>query len=180
VLRSTSDRSRRLIAAFDAHYFGDDRACAAAVFFQNYTDAESAAEYVTIVLGIQRYMTGYFYRRELPCILKVFEQFVETPNEMVIDGYVMLGDRPGLGRHVFEFFSGRIPVIGVAKSKYRNSSGVEVLRGGSRRPLYVTAAGLDPHEASERIRSMHGAHRMPTLLKRVDLLAREKTGCPSR
>jgi len=47
-----------------------------------------------------------------------------------------------------------------------------VLRGDSRRPLYVTAAGLDPAAAALHVRSMHGPFRIPTLLKRVDQLCR--------
>ena len=114
---------------------------------------------------------------ELPCILSLLEQFEEVPDEMLIDGYVMLGDRPGLGQHLFESFSGKIPVIGVAKSKYRDSSAGEVFRGGSKRPLYVTSAGIGPQKASEKISLMRGAHNIPTLLKRADLLARGKTRC---
>lgn len=34
------------------------------------------------------------------------------------------------------------------------------------------AAGTDPAAAAEKIRAMHGPHRVPALLKRVDLLAR--------
>jgi hypothetical protein len=33
---------------------------------------------------------------------------------------------------------------------------------------------MDQKEAYEKIKMMHGAHRIPTLLKRVDLLARGK------
>ena len=36
------------------------------------------------------------------------------------------------------------------------------------RPLFVTAVGLDP----EKSRLLHGKFRLPTLLKRVDRLAR--------
>jgi deoxyribonuclease V len=171
---------RLMIAAFDVHYFGDECASAAAVLFHEYPDAEAAGECAGLIHGVSRYVSGQFYRRELPCILRLLEQFHETPREMVIDGYVMLGDRPGLGHYLFESFAGKIPVVGVAKSKYRNSSGIEILRGGSNRPLYVTSAGVDPHTASERIRAMHGAHRVPTMLKRVDLLARRGIGCPAR
>jgi deoxyribonuclease V len=93
---------------------------------------------------------------------------------MVVDGYVMLGNKPGLGQHLFKSFDGKIPVVGVAKSKFKGSCGTEIFRGGSVHPLYVTSAGVNLQKASERIRTMHGAHRIPTLLKRVDLLAREK------
>jgi len=162
-----------MIAAFDVHYFGDDGASAAAVLFHEYSDAEISAEYAVVVRGVAQYVPGRFYRRELPCILKLLERFDEAPDEMVVDGYVTLGDRPGLGQHLFESFGRRIPVVGVAKSRYSGSSGIEVVRGRSRRPLYVTSAGLDPHLAAERIKAMHGAHRVPTLLRRVDLLARQ-------
>jgi deoxyribonuclease V len=158
---------------FDVHYFGDDHASVGAVLFHEYTDAQAAAEYSGLVHGVSQYVPGQFYRRELPCTLKLLERIDEALDEMVIDGYVALGDSPGLGQYLFEYFSGRIPVVGVAKSRYRNSSGIEVLRGRSKRPLYVTSAGIDPHLASERIKAMHGADRVPTLLRRVDLLARQ-------
>ena len=87
-----------------------------------------------------------------------------------------MGSRPGLGQHLFNALNGRTPVIGVAKSRFKGSSGIEVFRGGSKQPLYVTSAGVDLQKASEKIKRMHGNYRIPTLLKRVDLLAREKSG----
>ncbi len=163
---------QEMIAAFDVHYFGNECAFAAAVLFGEYRDEEAAEERTTVVDGVSPYVSGQFYRRELPCILRLLEQLDETPEEMVIDGYVMLGERPGLGRYLFESFAGKIPVIGAAKSKHADSSSIEVVRGGSKRPLYVTSAGVDTDAAAERIRTMHGAHRFPTLLRRVDFLAR--------
>jgi deoxyribonuclease V len=38
--------------------------------------------------------------------------------------------------------------------------------------LFVTAAGIAPPRAADLVRSMHGPHRIPTLLKRTDQLAR--------
>ncbi|OPY76170.1 MAG: Endonuclease V [Syntrophorhabdus sp. PtaU1.Bin153] len=165
-----------IIAAFDVHYFQERRASAAAVLFHDYRDMEPAAEYTELLSGVADYVPGRFYRRELPCILALVGQFSELPDEMVIDGYVMLGDRPGLGQHLFETFHGKIPVIGVAKSKLAGVSGVEVFRGRSGRPLYITSAGVHIGQAAERIRAMHGDHRIPALLKRVDFLARLKAG----
>ena len=123
--------------------------------------------------GIGPYVPGKFYRRELPCILVLLEQIRKLPDELIIDGHVMLGDRPGLGKHLFAAVGGKRPVIGVAKSGFAGYSGAEIFRGKSRRPLYVTCAGADLKEASEKIRMMHGNHRVPTLLKLVDSLARE-------
>jgi deoxyribonuclease V len=163
-----------MIAAFDVHYLENGYASAAAVLFSDYRDAEPAAVYTQLLPGAADYLPGEFYRRELPCILTLFGQFNEVPDEMVVDGYVMLGNKPGLGRHLFNWFDGKIPVVGVAKSKFEGAGGTEVFRGGSMHPLYVTSAGVNLQKASERIRTMHGDYRIPTLLKRVDVLAREQ------
>ena len=167
-----------MIACFDVHYLADGRAAAAAVLFAAYSDARPAAEYTCLVAApVADYVPGRFYRRELPCILTLLEQIVVPLEEIIVDGYVMLGDgQPGLGQRLFAAIGGGIAVIGVAKSRFKGASGAEVLRGRSLRPLYVTAAGLAEAQAAERIRGMHGAHRLPTLLKRVDLLAKEKSG----
>ena len=162
-----------MIAAFDVHYL-EDGGAAAAVLFSDYSDAEPTAAYTQFLPGAADYIPGEFYRRELPYILTLLKQINEAPDEMVVDGYVMLENRPGLGQHLFKSFDGKIPVVGVAKSKFKGSSGIEIFRGGSIHPLYVTSAGVNLQKASERIRTMHGAHRIPTLLKRVDILAREK------
>jgi deoxyribonuclease V len=161
------------IAAFDAHYLEDGRASAAAVLFSQYSDGEPEETYTHILPTAAPYVPGRFYRRELPCILVLLGQIKKMPDELVIDGHVMLGDRPGLGRYLFEALDSKIPVIGVAKSGFAEYSGARVFRGESRRPLYVTCAGLDLEEASEKIRLMHGDHRIPTLLKLVDSLARD-------
>jgi deoxyribonuclease V len=80
-----------MIAAFDVHYLENGCASAAAVVFTDYGDAEPWAEYTQFLPGTAAY-TGEFYRRELPCILTLIKQINEVLDEMVIDGYVMLGD----------------------------------------------------------------------------------------
>ena len=161
-----------MIAAFDVHYLEDGRASAAAVLFCDYGDAEPAATYTQFTAGSTEYIPGAFYKRELPPILALLERIDDGLDEMMVDGYVMLGDRPGLGQHLFEALDGSIPVIGVAKSRFEGSAGAEIIRGRSKKPLYVTSAGVALSKASESIRRMHGAHRIPTLLKLVDGLSR--------
>jgi deoxyribonuclease V len=161
------------IAAFDVHYLEDGRVSAAAVILSAYGDAEPIREFTALLPEAAGYIPGEFFRRELPAILALLQKFDRLPDEVLVDGYVTLGDRPGLGDHLFRTLGGRIPVIGVAKSRYRGASGIEVFRGRSARPLYITTAGIDSAAAAERIRRMHGANRIPTLLKRVDRLARE-------
>jgi len=65
----------------------------------------------------------------------------------VIDGYADLDPdgRPGLGAHVHAEFG--MPVIGVAKSRFRTAThAVPVQRGSSVRPLFITAAGMPAAE----------------------------------
>ncbi|MDJ0856624.1 MAG: endonuclease V [Desulfobacterales bacterium] len=161
------------IVAFDVYYRKDGPASAAAIVFDDFGDRKPAAEHHTVIAAPAAYVAGAFYRRELPCILALLERIEIPPTTLIVDGYVMLGLKPGLGQHLFETLEYRTPVIGVAKSHFEGAPALEVLRGGSRRPLYVTAAGVDAAEAAENIRRMHGPHRIPTLLQRVDRLARD-------
>lgn len=57
----------------------------------------------------------------------------------------------------------------MAKTRYPGATlALELQRGISRAPLYITAAGMDVTEAAQHIAEMHGPYRIPTLLKRVD------------
>ena len=68
---------------------------------------------------------------------------------------------------------GLVGVIGVAKSPLRIADRfVPVLRGRSRKPLYVSAVGCSLERTARAVASMHGPHRIPTLLKTADRLAR--------
>lgn len=164
-----------MYAAFDVHYMKDGCASAAAVLFSDYRDMEPAATLTLLLPGAAEYIPGQFYRRELPCIIALLQQIREPLDEIVIDGYVMLKDRPGLGMHLFNYLKGKVPVIGVAKSRFKDAYAAEVFRGRSTRPLYVTAVGVNLQKAAEKIQVMHGDYRIPTLLKRADILARRKT-----
>ena len=94
-----------------------------------------------------------------------------------MDGYVFLGDKPGLGAYLKERIERTVAIIGVAKSYFKGSGAIEILRGDSQNPLYVSSAGIDPMKAANLISNMHGKHRIPTLLKEVDRLT--KTHDPS-
>jgi hypothetical protein len=48
----------------------------------------------------------------------------------------------------------------------------EVLRGKSKKPLYVTAMGMLLERAADRVRTMHGEFRMPHLLSELDRLTK--------
>jgi deoxyribonuclease V len=92
---------------------------------------------------------------------------------LVVDGYADLdpGGRPGLGAQVHAEFG--IPVIWVAKSRFRTAThAIPVLRGSSLRPLFVKAAGIPRADAADLIRHMTGRYRLPDALRRADALAR--------
>jgi deoxyribonuclease V len=162
-----------MIAALDVHY--DDAkllGIATSVVFENWGDAAPVAEHTAVVEKIQPYVPGQFFRRELPCLLAVIAKIRQSLDTIVVDSYVDLDQKPGLGRHLFEQLSSRIAVIGVAKTQFHGACALEVLRGDSQKPLFVTAAGIAPKVAATCIKEMHGPHRIPTLLKRVDQLGR--------
>lgn len=164
-----------MILATDTHYT-DSMARTAGVMFRDWADEEPASTQVVESTEVADYEPGSFYKRELPLILELLETVTPHPSIVVIDGYVHLDGegRKGLGAHLFDALGGGVPVVGVAKSTFEGSPhAVAVHRGGSVRALYVTAAGLDPEEAAERVRSMSGSHRHPTLLKLVDRLCRD-------
>ena len=164
-----------MLACVDVDY-RERGAVAACVLFDSWTDAESAAEIVKEIAHVEPYQPGQFYRRELPCLLAVLAEVPELPTVILIDGYVWLGeDRPGLGAHLYEAFSGRVPVIGVAKTRFVGAEGEPVQRGGSQRPLYVSAAGMDRSMSAQFLQAMHGPYRVPILLRRVDQLCRRRT-----
>jgi deoxyribonuclease V len=149
---------------------------AACVEFEHWSDGVGVAEHVRRIPEVAPYVPGRFFERELPCALAVLGDLAKPPELVIIDGYVHLDDqgRPGFGVHLWRALGEGTPVIGVAKNRFRsNASAVELLRGGSNRPLFVTAVGMEVEEAAQRIREMHGEHRLPTLLKRVDRLCRQ-------
>ena len=162
-----------MIAALDVQYDEDTlTGQAAAVVFERWEDAVPLTEYTAAFDGVAPYMPGQFFKRELPCLLAVLGKVGEPLDQIIVDGFIALGEKPGLGMHLWEARDRKVAVIGVAKSHFRFATPVEIVRGSSKRPLYVTAVGIDPSAAAEAIRRMHGSNRIPTLLKHVDRLTR--------
>lgn len=164
-----------MFACVDVHYH-EDRALAACILFKNWSDSIAASQFHTTISKISPYMAGKFYLREMPCILKVLEHVNADIDVLIIDGYVWLDNRhsPGLGAHLYGELHGGTPVIGVAKSQYRRSEDAEkVVRGQSKKPLYITAVGIDQIIAASCIKKMHGEFRIPTILKKVDQISKK-------
>jgi deoxyribonuclease V len=163
-----------MILAVDVCYT-ENIAAVAGVVFRNWADHHPQSEMVTFMEVPAEYEPGQFYKRELPCILRLIRQHDLKPDCIVVDGLVYLDGKssPGLGKHLYDALGGRVPVIGVAKRHFMGiGPEYEIYRGTSERPLYVTAAGMELEEAQTYIASMYGRHRIPALLKRADQLAR--------
>jgi deoxyribonuclease V len=166
-----------VIVAVDVDY-REHEAVAACVAFEKWTDGAAAFERVVRVPGAPaEYVPGMFYLRELPCVLAALKG--ASADVVVVDGYVMLAmGKLGLGGHLHEAI--HKPIVGVAKNEFRGATAERIVRGGSKKPLFVTAAGMSAKDAAAAVRSMHGPHRIPTLLARADHLCRERVSAPIR
>jgi deoxyribonuclease V len=170
-------RSPGLYVAADVHYPRPGGARAAAVVTADPGFAQVLAERSIAVADVLPYQPGEFYLRELPPLRAVLADLSELGalGLLVIDGYADLdpAGRPGLGAHAHAELG--VPVIGVAKTPFRTAThAVPVRRAGSARPLYVTASGMPRADAAELVRQMAGAHSIPDVLRRADMLARAR------
>ena len=162
-----------MIAFTDVQYRDTD-ATAACIVADGWSAETASAEWTTLISPIAPYEPGAFYKRELPCLLEVLRR-APPLTHVVIDGYVWLDTQraPGLGARLYDALGGRTPVIGLAKTAYKGSEmAVPVMRPGSAKPLFLTCIGVEEAQALQLVSQLHGAHRLPTLVKRVDSLAR--------
>ena len=168
-----------MILAFDTFY-KEHTATTVAIAFDHWQAETPLNVYEETLNGVDVYIPGQFYKRELPCILSLLQQIDYASCEaIIVDGYVQLDDTgsKGLGAHLYDALNGKIPIIGVAKNKF---SGIQTLqeavfRGSSNKALHITSMGIDLARAANHIREMHGNFRFPTLLKLVDALGRKTT-----
>jgi deoxyribonuclease V len=161
--------------ALDVHY-EERRAVGACVAFERAADEAPAFVIVEVFPEPPAaYEPGNFRKRELPVLLRLVEAARKRGlviDSILVDGYVWLGEaKPGLGWHLHAALG--VPVVGVAKTRFKSAPAVEVCRGRSASPLFVTAVGVSPEEAAAFVRAMHGPFRIPTLLRRVDRAARD-------
>jgi deoxyribonuclease V len=166
-----------MILCFDTYYF-ENKAKTVCLAFKEWTSSDKFEIYSEILEGIEDYIPGEFYRRELPCILSLLRNIDLTNIEViVIDGFVFLDDNNslGLGGHLYHSIESRIPIIGVAKTNYASIENNKraLVRGKSKKPLFITCVGLDLDKAVAYIKSMAGDYRIPTLLKYLDTLTKQ-------
>lgn len=170
-----------MLACLDVAY-DETHAHAGCLVFRDWTDERAISEHLSTTALAAPYVPGSFFERELPPMLDVLAHVKEDLAAIVVDGYVWLaGKGRGLGAHLHDALGGNTPIIGVAKTAWTRPAdpnedpthrSIAVTRGASARPLFVTATGIDVEEAARLVTSMHGPHRLPTLLKAVDGLVR--------
>lgn len=166
-----------MIIAIDVHYRQNEAKVVAAIF-EEWASPQAQQHHIVYVDEVAEYVPGQFYKRELPCILAVLQACdMSTINAIVIDGYVLLDDEGkwGLGAYLYDALEVKIPVVGVAKSGFHNNKKnvIEVLRGQSQKPLFVTTLGTDLVAAAKGIEQMAGNYRMPDILQIVDQKTKE-------
>lgn len=163
-----------MIACFDVHY-ESDFAIAAAIVFEHWSDECIINHVVARCNDVGEYQAGNFYQRELEPLRRVIEQIDNPIHTYVVDAYCHLSAdcSPGLGAYLHQELPNKSVVIGVAKNRFRETKhAIELLRGESDRPLFISSIGIDYQTAADHVQSMSGEHRIPTLLKMVDRLSR--------
>ena len=168
-----------MILAVDT-YYDKNKAKTVALIFENWNTPNYTNKYVEDIEISSEYVPGEFYKRELPCILSILKKvnldFIEF---IIVDGYVFLDDfqKYGLGGYLYESLNKKIPIIGVAKTKFalNNKNKIEILRGESKNPLFITSIGIDLDSAKDFIIKMFGNYRIPKLLKELDQMTKQKT-----
>ena len=167
-----------MIYAFDTYYF-DDEAKTVCLGFENWLAQVPDFELVESIQEPGDYESGAFYKRELPCILSILDHInLQKGDILVVDGYVLLSDegKLGLGGYLYRGIRRKIPRnVGVAKKAFKDNvlHVREVLRGESKNPLYITSLGIDVDTAANAVEAMHGAYRMPDLLRLLDQKTKE-------
>ena len=158
--------------ALDVHY-KLNYAKSVGILFETVNDANAHDVIIEQIYSVKPYQSGAFYKRELPCLLKVISKVnLNVLDAILVDGHVYIDNHHnyGLGAYLFEALEEKVPIIGVAKRAFHSNEITvkEVLRGSSENPLYVSAIGMDLKPAAEFIAHMHGDFRHPTLLKILD------------
>lgn len=167
-----------MIYAFDTFYYPDCAKTVCIAFEQWDSETEHFIYSENTEINSD-YESGAFYKRELPCILSLLKKIdLKDGDLIIVDGYVALGNngKIGLGGYLYESLNKKYPVIGIAKNGFASEDNMRktIFRGKSKIPLFLTAKGIDADKTKINIENMHGAYRIPTLLKKLDKLTKEK------
>ena len=165
-----------MVLAFDV-YYKDNGIKAVGVVFE--WRGEYPLEIIVERLNnVEEYISGEFYKRELPCILKVLKNVnLNEIDTIIIDGYVYVNNNKdyGLGGKLSDELNNSVPIIGVAKTSFYDNQDtvVKIKRGKSNNPLYISSIGIDLEQAALLVQNMNGDHRLPGILKILDRISKD-------
>jgi deoxyribonuclease V len=167
-----------MILAFDT-YYNNDKAKTVCLSFEGWDKEDHFIMNSEIIPQPEMYVSGEFYKRELPCILSLLLKLdLKEVDSIIVDGFVFLDDESkfGLGAHLYYALDKAIPVIGVAKRDFATieKNKRKLCRGKSKNPLFITSIGIELEMAAQKIEGMKGEYRIPSLLKELDRLTKEK------
>lgn len=159
------------IACFDVYYYETYAKSCCIVFNEK---EQILSQHSIIVKNIEPYEPGKFYKRELPCILKALEKVEEKIDLIITDSFVLINEhKKGLGAYLYDALDCKVPVIGVAKTFFKDAENyIEIYRGESAKPLYVSSIGINLDYSTDFIKNLKGKFRIPDILREVDRLSR--------
>ncbi|WP_312766070.1 endonuclease V [Epilithonimonas sp.] len=166
-----------MILALDVHYREEETKAVGVLF--NWKDAVPQDVLIGYIEDVKAYIPGQFYKRELPCLIKIIEKLdISKLEAIIVDGHIYVDNdhNYGLGGKFYEILENKIPIIGVAKTPFYNNKETvtQIKRGESNNPLYISAIGIDLSTAAQKIRDMHGAFRIPNILKTLDQITKSE------
>lgn len=161
-----------MVLAIDVHY-REDIAKAVGVLFE-WTDTVSTQIFTEYIDEIEEYIPGQFYKRELPCILKIIGKIdLSLVEVIIIDGHVFIDNNQsyGLGGYLWKALNKTKPIVGIAKKAFYNTEQVTypIYRGNSKIPLYISSIGIDTILMQTLVKNMYGEYRIPSILKQLDV-----------
>lgn len=165
-----------MVLAIDVHYKETYAKVVGALF---HWEDESLREIISVKIPeVEEYIPGQFYKRELPCILKLLQEInLNKIDVIIVDGHIFVSNEKkiGLGGYLYHSLNEKIPIIGVAKKHFHDTNKVSfpVFRGSSKNPLYISSIGINIDASIKKIQNMDGKYRIPTILKELDRLTKE-------
>lgn len=165
-----------MILALDVHYREEETKAVGVIF--HWEDAVPQDVIIEYIDDVEGYIPGQFYKRELPCLMKIIEKVnIDNVEVIIVDGHIYVDNdgNYGLGGKLYEELGNQFPIIGVAKTPFHTNKQTvtEIKRGKSDNPLYVSAIGMELSTASQKILDMSGDFRIPSILKILDQITKD-------
>lgn len=154
-----------------------DHAVAAAVAFETWDAPEASKTYLTRIAEVDKPARGAPDLRDIAAVQQLLREHALAPELIVIDGFVHLDadGTAGPGLQLHQALGGAVAVVGVSKKAMPGGPAqFALIREEESAPLTVTCVGIDIGAAKARLRAMHGRKRLPTLMKLVARLAKNK------